>query len=59
MTHNPNFIVDKKGRKTSVVLTMKEYQPIITELQELDDLRLYDEAMQKDDGKRPSLSQIK
>ncbi len=38
------YVTDTKGKKLSVVLSIKDYQKIMEELEELDD-RLYDEAM--------------
>lgn len=42
---NPQYITDYTGRKISVVLPMKDYETIMDELDELEDIRLYDEAM--------------
>jgi len=41
---NPQYITDDKGKKLSVVLSMKEYRKIIEDLEELEDIRQYDEA---------------
>ena len=41
----PQYITDNKGNKLSVVLPIKEYKKILEDLEELDDIRLYDEAM--------------
>lgn len=38
------FIVDEGGKKIAVVLPMKEYEKMMEELEELDDIRLYDQA---------------
>lgn len=35
-----------------VILSKKEYDAIIDELEETEDVRLYDEAKKSDDGKR-------
>lgn len=40
----PQYITDNKGKKLSVVLSIKDYQKIMEELEELEDIRLYDEA---------------
>jgi hypothetical protein len=40
----PQYITDNKGKKVSVVLSIKEYQKIMGELEELEDIRLYDQA---------------
>lgn len=53
---NPQFVVDPKGEKVAVILTIKEYEEILTELEELEDIRLYDEAKVEDSGKRISVS---
>lgn len=41
---NPQYITDTKGKKISVILPIKEFQSIIEELEELEDIRLYDKA---------------
>jgi hypothetical protein len=41
------FITDEKGRKISAVLPMKQYQQLLEELEELDDIRAYDKAKAK------------
>ena len=41
---NPQFITDNVGRKISVVLPLKDFKAIMDELEELEDIRLYDEA---------------
>lgn len=50
--NSPQYITDNKGNKLSVVLRMKDYEKMLEELEELDDIRLYDEAMA---DKEPSL----
>ncbi len=50
--NTPQYITDNKGKKLSVVLPLKEYKKIMEELEELEDIRLYDEAMA---DKQPSL----
>jgi hypothetical protein len=41
---HPNFITDAKGKKISVVLPIKEYECMIEDLEDLEDIRLYDES---------------
>ncbi|MEN9304326.1 MAG: hypothetical protein RL264_2755 [Bacteroidota bacterium] len=41
---NPQFITDKTGKKISAVLPMKDFRAILKELEELEDIRLYDES---------------
>ena len=44
MTLNKNFVVDAKGKKLSVLLPIKDYQKLLDELEELDDIKAYDKA---------------
>lgn len=41
----PQYITDKKGKKISVIVPLKQYQKMINDLEDLEDIRLYDEAM--------------
>lgn len=50
---NPQYITDNQGRKISAVIAMKEFKTLLEELEELEDIRLYDES--KND-KEPALS---
>lgn len=38
------FITDKKGNKLAIILSMKEYTKMVEELEELNDIKLYDSA---------------
>lgn len=44
LTINPQYITDCAGKKISAVLTMKEFKTLLEELEELEDIRLYDES---------------
>jgi hypothetical protein len=55
-TINPQFITDVNGVKLSVVLPIDEFEAIMEELDELEDIKLYDEAKREDDGERILLS---
>jgi PHD/YefM family antitoxin component YafN of YafNO toxin-antitoxin module len=50
---HPQYITDKDGKKVSVVIPLAEYEQIIEELEELEDIKLYDEAKADKD---PSMS---
>lgn len=39
---SPQYITDNKGKKMSVVLSMKEYKRILEDLEEFEDIKLYD-----------------
>ena len=41
---HPQYITDKDGKKVSVVIPLAEYEQILEELDELDDIRLFDES---------------
>jgi hypothetical protein len=41
---NENFIINKEGHKVGVFLDMKSYRKVIDELEELEDIRAFDEA---------------
>jgi hypothetical protein len=56
MTLHPQYITDEEGKKLSVVLPMDEFEQIIEELDELEDIRLYDEA-KKEGGPYTSLDE--
>ena len=49
---SPKFITDKSSKKIWVVLPLKEFKTMIQELEELEDIRAYDES--KSD-KQPSV----
>lgn len=38
------YIVDENGRRVSVILPIEEYEGMLEELEELEDIRAYDEA---------------
>ncbi len=43
-TIHPQYITDKDGKKTAVVLPMDEFERLLEELEELEDIKLFDEA---------------
>lgn len=53
LTVHPQYITDKTGKKISVVLSLKEFKNIIEELEELEDIRLYDVAKTSDEPSIP------
>jgi PHD/YefM family antitoxin component YafN of YafNO toxin-antitoxin module len=52
LTIHPQFIKDANGEKSLVVLPAKEFESLMDELEELEDIRLYDEAKKEDTGER-------
>lgn len=48
MTHlRENFVVDAKGNRVGVFLPIKDYNKLIEELEDRDDIRAYDKAMSR------------
>lgn len=52
---HPQFIKDTAGRNL-VILPQKEFDTLIEELEDLQDIRLYDDAKKNDTGGRISFS---
>ncbi len=52
-TIHPQYITDDKGKKISVVIPIEEYQSIMEELEEFEDIRLYDDAKASDEPSIP------
>jgi PHD/YefM family antitoxin component YafN of YafNO toxin-antitoxin module len=52
ITVHPQYIKDANGQKSLVILPVKEFDTIIEELEELEDIKLYDEAKKEDAGAR-------
>ncbi len=44
MKEPTQFLVNEKGEKVAVVIGIKEYERILEELEELEDIRAFDEA---------------
>ena len=44
MTLNESFVVDANGKKVSVLLPIKDYQKLLDELEELEEIKAYDNA---------------
>ncbi len=56
ITVHPQYIIDAKGKKTSVILPVKEFDAIMEVLEDLDDIKSYDEAKKEDNGERLLIS---
>jgi PHD/YefM family antitoxin component YafN of YafNO toxin-antitoxin module len=53
LTIHPQYITDNTGKKISVVLPMKDFKAIMEELEELEDIKLYDEAKKSNEPSVP------
>ena len=49
---HPQYINDINGKKSLVILPVKEFETIMEELEDLEDVRLYDQAKKEDTGER-------
>lgn len=52
LTLHPQYIKDSNGNKTMVILHAKEFDALMEELEDVEDVKLYDEAKKKDTGER-------
>lgn len=43
-TLHPEYVIDEKQRPKAVLLPVAEWERVLEELEELDDIRAYDEA---------------
>jgi PHD/YefM family antitoxin component YafN of YafNO toxin-antitoxin module len=41
---SPQYITDEKGKRVFVILSVEEYERLLEELEELEDIRLYEEV---------------
>jgi PHD/YefM family antitoxin component YafN of YafNO toxin-antitoxin module len=53
ITLTPQFITNSKGKKTGVILPVKEFESIIEELEMQEDIRMYDEAKKRNEPSMP------
>jgi PHD/YefM family antitoxin component YafN of YafNO toxin-antitoxin module len=49
---HPQYIKDSNGSRSFVILPANEFDSIIEELEDLEDVRLYDEVKKNDSGER-------
>lgn len=42
-----NFVTDSKGKKIAVLLPIKDYNKILDELEEFENIKAYDKAMSR------------
>ena len=50
---NERYLVDEAGKRIAVVLPIEQYEYLLDELEELADIRAYDEAMASGDEEVP------
>lgn len=47
LTINPQFVKDEKGRELGVFLTKSEFDKLLEELEDLEDIKPYDDAKRR------------
>ena len=55
---HPQYIIDAYGNKSMVILPANEFDAIMEELEDMEDVRLYDEAKKGDTGERISMEEV-
>lgn len=58
LTVHPQYIKDADGNKSLVILPASEFEKLIEELEDIEDVRLYDEAKKHDTGERIPMSEV-
>ena len=53
VTMHPEYVVDEQQHRRAVLLPMAEWEKVIDELEELDDIRAYDAAKEQAPEKLP------
>lgn len=49
---HPQYIKDSSGQESLVILPINEFNALIKQLEEMEDIKLYDESKKEDDGRR-------
>ena len=57
ITVHAHYLNDSNGEKSLVVFPIKEFEDLIEQLEDLEDVHLYDEARKEDDGQSISFQQ--
>ena len=47
----PHFITDEKGKRVSVIIPIEFYMQLVESMEELEDIRLYDEVKARNEEK--------
>ena len=52
-TVKENFVTDAKGKRIAVMLPIRDYKKMLEELEELEDIRMYDEVKNRKEESIP------
>ncbi|MDQ3016378.1 MAG: hypothetical protein M3R25_06650 [Bacteroidota bacterium] len=44
---HPQFITDAQGKKVSVIISMQEFEALLEELEDIEDVKLYDATIRE------------
>jgi len=58
LTIHPQYIKDAEGNKSLVVLPAIEFDKLMEELEDIEDVHLYDEAKKEDNGERLLMNDV-
>lgn len=53
LTMHPEYVVDEKAKKKAVLVSFDEWQQLMEAIEELDDIRAYDQAKKEPDDLLP------
>lgn len=53
LTINPKYITDQKGKRISVVISVKEFEALVEKIEELEDVKLYDQVKNSEESSLP------
>ncbi len=53
LTMHPEYVVDEKAKKKAVLVSFDEWQQLMEAIEELDDIRAYDQAKKEPDDLVP------
>lgn len=53
LTINPKYITDQAGNKISVVISLREFEAMVEKIEELEDIKLYDQVKNYDEPSLP------
>lgn len=51
---NPQFIINDKGEKEAVILSLQEYKEMLEQIEDPEDIKLYDQVKERESEYIPS-----
>lgn len=53
LTINPKYVTDQAGNKISVIISVEEFEIMMGSLEDMEDVRLYDQVKKSDEPSLP------